>query len=135
MSSVTSDRFAMAEQAVNTINALGERPDLLCNDIIKSLSKKVFGNPPSASQSMAKDVTMSEDGERDDASAIASTVDQSTASGDAPTDRGDAFQLAQLIFIVGHIAIKHIVFLELVERELKRQKEGVKGMQVFGTLA
>lgn len=120
----------MAEQAVNTIYALGERPDLLCNDLIKSLSKKVFGNPPATpSQSMAKDVTMSEDGERDDMSAVASTVDQSTASGEgAPTDRGDAFQLAQLIFIVGHIAIKHIVFLELVERELKRQKEGGKGV-------
>lgn len=38
-------------------------------------------------------------------------------------DVGDAFELAQLLFVVGHVAIKHIVFLELVEREWKRQKD------------
>lgn len=38
-------------------------------------------------------------------------------------DVGDAFELAQLVFVVGHVAIKHIVFLELVEREWKRQKD------------
>ena len=37
-------------------------------------------------------------------------------------DVGDAFELSQLLFIVGHVAIKHIVYLELVEREWKRQK-------------
>lgn len=38
-------------------------------------------------------------------------------------DVGDAFELAQLLFVVGHVAIKHIVYLELVEREWKRQKD------------
>jgi condensin complex subunit 1 len=38
-------------------------------------------------------------------------------------DIGDAFELSQLLFVVGHVAIKHIVFLELVEREWKRQKD------------
>jgi condensin complex subunit 1 len=40
-------------------------------------------------------------------------------------DVGDAFELSQLLFVVGHIAIKYIVFLELVERERewKRQKD------------
>ena len=37
-------------------------------------------------------------------------------------DVGDAFELSQLLFVVGHVAIKHIVYLELVEREWKRQK-------------
>jgi condensin complex subunit 1 len=32
-------------------------------------------------------------------------------------------QLAQLIFTAGHIAIKHLVHLELIEKELKRRKE------------
>jgi hypothetical protein len=30
---------------------------------------------------------------------------------------------SQLLFVVGHVAIKHIVLLELVEREWKRQKD------------
>ena len=38
-------------------------------------------------------------------------------------DTGDAFELSQLLFVVGHIAVKHIVYLELVEREWKQQKQ------------
>ena len=50
---------------------------------------------------------------------------QATMQDIAPEDKdvGDAFELSQLLFIVGHVAIKHIVFLELVEREWKRQKD------------
>jgi condensin complex subunit 1 len=33
----------------------------------------------------------------------------------------DPWPLSQLIFIVGHVAIKHIVFLEVVESELKKK--------------
>jgi condensin complex subunit 1 len=38
-------------------------------------------------------------------------------------DVADCFELSQLLFVVGHVAIKQLVFLELVEREWKRQKE------------
>ncbi|KAH9976290.1 hypothetical protein BGW80DRAFT_911242 [Lactifluus volemus] len=38
-------------------------------------------------------------------------------------DTGDAFELSQLLFVVGHVAVKHIVYLELVEREWKCQKQ------------
>lgn len=31
-------------------------------------------------------------------------------------------QLSQLVFIVGHVAIKHIVHLEFIEAECKRRK-------------
>ena len=37
-------------------------------------------------------------------------------------DTGDTFELNQLLFVVGHVAIKHIVYLELDEQEWKRQK-------------
>ena len=30
---------------------------------------------------------------------------------------GKVFMLSQLLFVVGHVAVKHIVYLELVERE------------------
>lgn len=46
-------------------------------------------------------------------------------------DGATAFHLAQLVFVVGHVAIKHIVYLELVEREFKRRKdETAKGASV-----
>ena len=38
-------------------------------------------------------------------------------------DTGDTFELSQLLFVVGHVVVKHIVYLELVEREWKRQKQ------------
>lgn len=53
---------------------------------------------------------------------ITMTQDFSTV-GEEEKDVGDAFEMSQLLFVVGHVAIKHIVFLELVEREWKRQKD------------
>ncbi|KAI3624432.1 cnd1 [Malassezia furfur] len=35
---------------------------------------------------------------------------------------GDAYALARLLFVVGHVALKQMVYMELVERELKRRK-------------
>ena len=100
----------MAEQAINTIYALGEHPDTLCNSIIKDMTRRVFGNAnaPRAKSPSAMDEDASEHGD-----------DGVTQSGTS----GDSFELSQLLFVVGHVAIKHIVFLELVEREWKRQKD------------
>lgn len=54
-----------------------------------------------------------------------SQLDRSPSKGvDASKDDSvAAFTLAQLVFVVGHTAIKHIVYLELVEREFKRRKD------------
>ena len=50
------------------------------------------------------------------------STQEDTQSSSAMGDQGDSFELSQLLFVVGHVAIKHIAHLELVERELKRQK-------------
>lgn len=41
-----------------------------------------------------------------------------------PTGRAadDAYRMAQLVFVVGHMGLKQMVYLELVEREFKRRK-------------
>ncbi|KAH9957639.1 hypothetical protein BGW80DRAFT_1465730 [Lactifluus volemus] len=63
------------------------------------------------------------------ARALISTVPRSTQgalTGNAAKksdDTGDAFELSQLLFVVGHVTVKHIVYLELVEREWKCQKQ------------
>ncbi|CDR99695.1 hypothetical protein [Sporisorium scitamineum] len=104
--------FSLAENAINTIYLLGEQPDALCTDIIRSMTSRVFGGKAPARQDAddaASDVLMPD-----------ATKDAASSS-DAPV-MGDAFQLAQLLFIVGHVALKHIVYLELVEREYKRRK-------------
>ena len=113
----------MAEQAINTIYALGERPDLLCNSIIKNLTRRAFArkaNGGSQSQdSLAKDPDVIDEDQED---VDPDTTQHSQDQTDDGKDTGDAFELSQLLFVVGHVAIKQIVFLELVEREWKRQK-------------
>ena len=109
----------MAEQAINTIYALAQRPDILCDNIIKNLTRRAFApkkpaTPPVATQDPDAMV------EDDDTEEANRTTTQTEAAEEK--DVGDAFELSQLLFIVGHVAIKHIVYLELVEREWKRQK-------------
>ena len=131
--------FGMVEQIINAVYALAEHPDVFCNDLIRKLSTRVFNRPKTAPNEQPDDV---EKQSADlDAEASDNPGDMTMHEGDVmmldPTqpsqaalddkggekDTGDAFELSQLLFIVGHVAIKHIVFLELVEREWKRQKD------------
>ncbi|KAF9345500.1 Condensin complex subunit [Mortierella sp. AD094] len=104
--------FSVVEQALNTIYLLGEHPDSLCGDIIKSRCRTIFNLQESGDSpldQMSVDTPMS-------------TV------GDEPTMSLenafmiDSWQLSQLLFIVGHVAIKHIVHMEVIEEEFKRRK-------------
>jgi len=130
----------VAEQAINAIYLLGEQPDKVCDDIIKNLTSRVFNAPPesvtsdtasdvgpppspTAARSEAGDTTMDVD-EAGTVTAATPRAKEKTTT----TDMGDSFKLSQLVFLVGHVSIKHIVHLELIERELKRRKEAsVKG--------
>lgn len=130
-------RFGVAEQAINTIYLLGEQPNEACDDVIKVLTSRVFDAPPepepvpsedasdtepptpAAARSEAGDTTM----DVDDAATIMAATPTAKEKTTTTTDMGDAFKLSQLVFVVGHVAIKHIVYLELIERELKRRKE------------
>jgi condensin complex subunit 1 len=138
-------RFGMAEQAINTIYLLGEQPDLLCGSIIKNLTAKVFSAPSSSSapppdtaeeaeveaeinddEDMHEDmppVTPSKAAKVSFSSPLKGGMTRSDSQGSIKGDQAGAFSLAQLVFVVGHVAIKHIVYLELVEREFKRRKD------------
>jgi condensin complex subunit 1 len=80
------DWFGLAEHVVNTVYALGQRPDEWCGNLIRRLAARAFGPREN-------------------------------------TRTADNFEMSQLFFVVGHVALKQIVFLELVEREWKRQKD------------
>jgi condensin complex subunit 1 len=132
----TKEWFGLAEQVINTVYALGEHPDNFCDELIKNLTIRAFSRPPKAAgESVAKDPdVMNENHPADttidtgDVSMLDATqatqaqTTQATQDNDE-RDVGDAFELSQLLFVVGHVAIKQIVFLELIEREWKRQKD------------
>ncbi|KAJ3827571.1 non-SMC mitotic condensation complex subunit 1-domain-containing protein [Lentinula raphanica] len=107
--------FGLAEQAINTIYALGQQPDALCSDIIKTMTVRVFTSKKQADVPTRDPDAMDEDG-----------ISSESPSAQHGQDKGDAFELAQLLFVVGHVAIKQIAYLEVVERELKKQKDAEK---------
>nr|XP_019006310.1 condensin complex subunit 1 [Kwoniella mangroviensis CBS 8507]OCF69771.1 condensin complex subunit 1 [Kwoniella mangroviensis CBS 8507] len=126
--------FSMAEQAINTIYLLGEQPDALCSEIIKDLTVKVFEKPFSTQDATAttppQDVneTTNVNNEEMQVDGATPPPDSQDSMATPPPenekkDQIGSFKLAQLVFIVGHVAIKHIVYLELVEREFKRRKD------------
>ncbi|GAA6061284.1 hypothetical protein JCM10212_004690 [Sporobolomyces blumeae] len=135
--SKSKEWFSMAEQAVNTIYTLGDQPDALCSEILRKMTLRVFGprrgpkgpakadgeeTDPGVSQG---DVEMDGDRERDEDEEEPSATEDGTADearDDVEPSTGNAFELSQLIFVAGHCAIKQLVHLELVERDLKRQK-------------
>jgi condensin complex subunit 1 len=124
--------FALSEQAINTVYALGDRPEVLSNTIIRNLTRRAFRRrerPPPEEGSAVPDpdaVSMDEDIPASTQPLISTMPGSTQGVANPPRksdDMGDAFELSQLLFIVGHVAIKHIVYLELVEREWKRQKQ------------
>ncbi|KAJ7756752.1 non-SMC mitotic condensation complex subunit 1-domain-containing protein [Mycena maculata] len=133
--------FGLAEQAINTAYALGDHPDVLCNDLIKKLTIRAFAPrakpapepQPTEEQDQPQELPTERDPDAMDEDQPGDVSRGSEDSGKGKetgsNDVGDAFELSQLLFVVGHVAIKHIVYLELVEREWKRQKDEKDGAE------
>ncbi|KAI0320936.1 non-SMC mitotic condensation complex subunit 1-domain-containing protein [Amylostereum chailletii] len=137
------DWFGMTEQAINTVYALGEHPEEFSETLIKKLTKRAFTRrarlptEPASTHApnpdaMDEDAPPHPDAMQTDEDAPASTPLMRTSTQPGPSsqgsvipsgDAGDAFAMSQLLFVVGHVAIKQIVHLELIEREWKRQKQ------------
>lgn len=126
----------MAEQAINTIYALGEQPDALCSEIIKDLSQRVFASranrqddektePKSQAEANQPPLEQNpEEGNIDEDPQVQTEPDVRKSATPAIEERqtADAFQLAQLLFATGHVSVRHLLHLELLEREFKRRK-------------
>ncbi|KAL8711049.1 MAG: hypothetical protein Q9220_004430 [cf. Caloplaca sp. 1 TL-2023] len=102
--------FGVAEQAVSAIYALSKHPDTLCSEILRRKTRHVF-QLPSALQ---------------DPDGMEGIEGQSALATPPPEEpkqqQKGSLALSQLLFIVGHIAIKQIVHLELCELDFKRRK-------------
>lgn len=102
--------YGVAEQAIGAIYALSKHPDVLCSDIVRRKTRSVF---QATSRPSPNQTTVEGDEQR-----------PGTASSDGQTAKvkHTSSELSQLLFIVGHIAIKQIVHLELCELDFKRHK-------------
>ena len=102
-----SGRFGAAEQAIGAIYALSKHPDVLCSEILRRKTRAVFQQRVQAPADTSMEGT--------------DELPTSRPEG-AERERRSAPPLARLLSIVGHIAIKQIVHLELCELEFKRRK-------------
>ncbi|KAM0257034.1 hypothetical protein ACHAQJ_004629 [Trichoderma viride] len=107
--------YGVAEQAINAVYALSKHPDILCSAIIRRKTKQVFGRPSSRPTSRDENKTPE--------IADPTSTDAVPASPEKTKKRDNAMALPQLLFIVGHVAIKQIVHLELCELDFKRRKQ------------
>ena len=102
-------RFGVAEQAIGAIYTLSRHPDTLCSEVIRRKTKYVF---------QAED-SLPENG-------MEGIEDQSHLPSPPPEEprprQKASLALSQLLFVVGHIAIKQTVHLELCEIDFKRRK-------------
>lgn len=123
MTEIVSDSkewFGVAEQAIGAIYALSNRPDTLCSEVLRRKTKYVF-------QPQRQRVKTPEAGSEAEARSMLATPPPDEPPSDEPEADGTkrqkpALALSQLLFIVGHIAIKQIVHLELCEQDFKRRK-------------
>ncbi|KAL1958455.1 hypothetical protein VTO42DRAFT_4319 [Malbranchea cinnamomea] len=100
--------YGVAEQAINAIYALAKHPDILCSEILRRKTKFVFQPYLPSRESQSAD----SEGGRFVTPPSEPQQPQKTSSA----------VLSQLLFIVGHIAIKQIVHLEMCELDFKRRK-------------
>ncbi|CAG8519321.1 961_t:CDS:10 [Funneliformis caledonium] len=105
LQTTSTEWFGVAEQAINTIYLLSEHPDVLCGDIIKRKASLVY-----------------------DLKILGADSEMEIDEGENILTNQESFlthplHLSQLLFIVGHVAIKQIVHLEVIETEWKRRKE------------
>jgi condensin complex subunit 1 len=113
--------YGVAEQAISAIYTLSKHPDTLCSEILRRKTKHVF-------QKRMEKTPESDSEHNEEQSQIETpppaTPEETPAAPEKaePEKLKGSVALSQLLFIVGHVAIKQIVHLELCELEFKRRK-------------
>ncbi|KAH0845504.1 hypothetical protein AYO21_09600 [Fonsecaea monophora] len=122
--SASKDWYGMAEQAISAIYVLSDHPDVLCSEVLRQKTRLVFQQTkdlPSLSRSSSPEPdAMDIDGEEP------VTNPETEPHEPEPVETKQekpSIALSQLLFAVGHIAIKQIVHLELCELDFKRRKQ------------
>lgn len=109
--SESKEWFGVAEQAISAIYALSKHPDVLCSDILKRKTRFVF------QPQVQRPSPSAEPADGDEQRPVTASTD-----GQGARPKTTSAALSQLLFVVGHIAIKQIVHLELCELDFKRRK-------------
>ncbi|KAK2626275.1 hypothetical protein QTJ16_004537 [Diplocarpon rosae] len=104
--------YGVAEQAINAIYTLSKHPDTLCSEILRRKTKYVF-------HKRNEKTSEPEEPAGEDTKMLSPPPE---ALAEPESKLKGSIALSQLLFIVGHVAIKQIVHLELCELDFKRRK-------------
>lgn len=113
--------FSLAEQAINTIFLLCKNPEALCEEIIRAKTSKVFG-VKEANTSAISPSPLNADSAPMESSFMEYDMTQQALPFPQHPIYQNSMELSQLFFLVGHVALKEIVHLEIVEAAWKRKK-------------
>ncbi len=119
----SKDWYGLAEQAIGAVYALSKHPDVMCSEIVRRKTRAVFAVKSGATRQEEQEtsqVDVDGDVEMSDEAIVPETQAQEESPAEDGT--GTANGLSQLLFTVGHIALKQIVHLELCEQDFKRRK-------------
>jgi condensin complex subunit 1 len=105
--------FSFAEHAINAIYCFSESPDKLCAEMIRELIRRLYKLPRTQEESVQEVIEQFE---------TRLNLDQTEPEQDLQDQTKNSFKLSQLLFFVGHVAIRQIVHLENIETEWKRRK-------------
>lgn len=124
LESDSKEWYGVAEQAIGAIYALSKHPDVLCSHILRRKTKHVFQR---RAQQQEQIDTSQVDADGDTSMATPPPEPEpAPEAAEKPQQQSSkvrpAVALSQLLFLVGHVAIKQIVHLELCELDFKRRK-------------
>lgn len=119
--SSSTEWFSLAEQTINTIYLLCENPEILCEDIIRTKTINVFGIKETSSESPTPVDEIGLPGDSMVLDYDLSMTQQALPFPERPIHQSPT-ELSQLLFMVGHVALKQIVHLEIIESAWKRKK-------------
>ncbi|KAK5126513.1 hypothetical protein LTR08_004679 [Meristemomyces frigidus] len=121
--SESRDWYGLAEQAIGAIYALSKHPDVLCSEIIRRKTKSVFvAKAKIVKQDEIDDSRVDADGDVEMSDVAEPSAEPEAEEPIQDDNSSSALALSQLLFSIGHIALKQIVHLELCEQDFKRRK-------------
>jgi condensin complex subunit 1 len=112
--------YGVAEQAISAIYTLSRHPDTLCSEILRRKTRLVFQQRTAKTPEPEPQAELENAEDQMQLDTPPETPEPAPA--EPETKLKGSIALSQLLFIVGHVAIKQIVHLELCELDFKRRK-------------
>lgn len=125
---LTSQNWASAaEQAIKTIYALHPIPEHFCAEILLKMAHKLFKKPSIAplESSEVVDPNLEVSGnEEEDLDGRKNGEERVINKENDVSGLGalNVYQLSRFLFLVGHVALEHLVFVERKVKDIRRQK-------------